>query len=176
MFGNFRKIFDQSSSPAKIAVWNGMACGITENGVLVFPKQSLTPAQQLEAHIRGVEPMLERIAAHDARPLSVPRPAHERLVGVCRHFTLLHVAMLRRRGVPARARCGFGAYFEKGRFVDHWVTEFWNEAERRWQLVDAQIDARQRALFRISFDPAIVASVSVPRRRPERLRGLRERY
>ena len=31
-------------------------------------------------------------------------------------------------------------------------------------------------LPRISFDPAIVASVSVPRRRPERLRGLRERY
>jgi hypothetical protein len=115
---------------------------------------TLSAAQQLEPHIRSVESMLERIAAHDARPLTATRPAAERLVGVCRHYTLLHVAMLRRRGVPARARCGFGAYFEKGRFVDHWVTEFWNEAERRWQLVDAQIDARQRALFRISFDPA----------------------
>ncbi|MFO1162939.1 MAG: transglutaminase-like domain-containing protein [Reyranellaceae bacterium] len=114
---------------------------------------TLTPAQQLEAHIRGVEPMLERIAAHDARPLSVPRPAHERLVGVCRHFTLLHVAMLRRQGTPARARCGFGAYFETGKYVDHWVTEFWNSTEQRWQLCDPQIDADQRQLFRIAFDP-----------------------
>ena len=33
-------------------------------------------------------------------------------------------------GVPARARCGFGAYFEKGKFVDHWVTEYWNEGRK----------------------------------------------
>ena len=56
------------------------------------------------------------IVAHDARPLTEARAAGERQVGVCRHFTLLHVAMLRRKGVPARARCGFGAYFEKGKF------------------------------------------------------------
>ena len=55
------------------------------------------------------------------------RPASG-MVGVCRHFTLLHVAMLRAQGVAARARCGFGAYFEKGKFVDHWVTEYWNES------------------------------------------------
>ena len=32
------------------------------------------------------------------------------------------------QGMPARARCGFGAYFEKGKYVDHWVTEYWNES------------------------------------------------
>lgn len=114
---------------------------------------TLNAAQQLEPHIRGVEPMLERLAAHDARPLTAARPAGERLVGVCRHFTLLHVAMLRRHGMPARARCGFGAYFQKGKFIDHWVTELWNEAEQRWQLFDAQLDARQREVLRIPFDP-----------------------
>jgi hypothetical protein len=131
----------------------------TVQGLLIH--QHISPAygvklgetQLAEPHLRGVEPMLERIAAHDARPLSEPRPAAERLVGVCRHFTLLHVAMLRRQGVAARARCGFGAYFEKGKFVDHWVSEYWNEAERRWVLVDAQLDARQRELFKIAFDP-----------------------
>jgi hypothetical protein len=61
--------------------------------------------------------------------------------------------MLRSKGVPARARCGFGAYFEKGKFVDHWVTEYWNEPARKWVLVDPQLDARQRELFKISFDP-----------------------
>jgi hypothetical protein len=113
----------------------------------------LNEAQLAEPHIRGVETMLDRIVAHDPRPLSHARPESERLVGVCRHFTLLHEAMLRKQAVAARARCGFGAYFEPGKFVDHWVTEYWKEAERRWVLVDSQLDARQRDLFKIGFDP-----------------------
>lgn len=114
---------------------------------------TLTAAQHGEAHVRAVDRMLDGIVAHDPRPLGEARPAGERQVGVCRHFTLLHVALLRHHGVPARARCGFGAYFEAGKFVDHWVTEYWNEAHGRWLLVDAQLDVRQRELFRIAFDP-----------------------
>ena len=86
---------------------------------------TLRPEQHAQAHLRSVEKMLETIAAQD-RNRSVARPAGERVVGVCRHFTLLHVAMLRAQGVAARARCGFGAYFEKGMFIDHWVAEYWN--------------------------------------------------
>ena len=55
-----------------------------------------------------------------------------------RDFT---VAFLRAAGVPARARCGFGAYFRPGWFEDHWVVEYWNATAARWQLVDAQLDA-----------------------------------
>ncbi len=136
----------------------GRLAGIVQ-GLLIHQHVSpaygvaLNEAQLAEPHIRGVEPMLERIAAHDPGPLAKARPEGERLVGVCRHFTLLHVAMLRRHGIAARARCGFGAYFQPGRFLDHWVTEYWNEAGRRWLLADAQLDARQRALFGIDFDP-----------------------
>lgn len=113
----------------------------------------LTHEQHAQAHVRSVEKMLQDIARRDSRPLSTARPEGERQVGVCRHFTLLHVAMLRRHGVPARARCGFGGYFERGKFVDHWVTEYWSDASKRWILVDPQLDKRQRELFRISFDP-----------------------
>ena len=113
----------------------------------------LSPEQHAQAHIRPVEKMVQAIAGRDPRPLSVARAEGERQVGVCRHFTLLHVAMLRSHGVAARARCGFGAYFEKGKFIDHWVTEYWNEPAKRWVLVDPQLDARQRELFKIAFDP-----------------------
>jgi len=113
----------------------------------------LSREQHAQAHVRPVEKMLQAITERDPRPLSVARAEGERQVGVCRHFTLMHVAMLRSHDVPARARCGFGAYFEKGKFVDHWVTEYWNEPAQRWILVDAQLDARQRQLFKISFDP-----------------------
>ena len=117
---------------------------------------SLSPTQIEQAHVRAVEEMLAAIAAHDARPLHTARPAGERQVGVCRHFTLMHVAMLRHHGVPARARCGFAAYFSNGKYVDHWVTEYWDETRSAWVLFDAQLDAHQRALFKIAFDPADV--------------------
>jgi hypothetical protein len=117
---------------------------------------SLGAAQIEQAHVRPVEEMLTEIVAHDPRPLHEARPANERQVGVCRHFTLLHVAMLRRQGVPARARCGFSAYFSREKYVDHWVTEHWDESRGRWVLFDAQLDAHQRALFEIAFDPADV--------------------
>jgi hypothetical protein len=121
---------------------------------------TLTAAQVADVHIRPVERMLERIAACDPRPLAVGRPPAERLACCCRHVTLLLVAMLRSQGVPARARCGFGAYFFAAEFVDHWVCEYWNAAQERWVLVDAQVDARQRDLFKIELD-----TLDVPRDR-----------
>jgi hypothetical protein len=121
----------------------------------VAPAYGLTldAEQHRQAHIRPVEAMLQAIAARDPRPLSAARAPGQRQVGVCRHFTLLHVAMLRHQGIAARARCGFGGYFESGKFLDHWVTEYWNGEQARWVLVDAQMDARQRELFRLDFDP-----------------------
>jgi hypothetical protein len=104
-----------------------------------------------EAHIRSADDVLACVLAHDGAALSTPRPLAKRAIGVCRHFTLLLVAMLRHKGVPARARCGFGAYFERGKYIDHWVAEAWDGA--RWMLVDAQLDAVQRKLFHIAFDP-----------------------
>ena len=113
----------------------------------------LDARQQAQAHVRSVEDMLDGIATHDARPLTAGRAPDERQVGVCRHFSLVHVAMLRAQGIPARARCGFAAYFQKGKFYDHWVTEYWNADEQRWRLVDAQMDAHQLKFFNVAIDP-----------------------
>lgn len=112
----------------------------------------LSEARLQEPHIRPLERMLDRLLAHDGRPLGEARPAEKRLVGNCRHFSLLFAALLRAQGMAARARCGFGAYFEAGRFVDHWVCEYWNEEERRWAMADAQLDELQRAALKPDFD------------------------
>ena len=119
---------------------------------------TLSSRQREEPHVRGASEILERIAAHDPRPLAEARPPGERFAGCCRHYTLMHVAMLRNRGIAARARCGFGAYFVKNMFIDHWVTEYFDDAQRRWILVDSQIDAKQREQFGIDFD-----TLDVPR-------------
>jgi hypothetical protein len=113
---------------------------------------TLADERKSESHIRSVERMLDRLLAHDGQPLSAARPIDERLVGICRHFTVLLVAMLRAQGVPARGRCGFGSYFAPGCFYDHWVCEYWNGAEARWVRVDAQLDEVQRAMLKVDFD------------------------
>ena len=112
----------------------------------------LSEERRGSVHIRPVERILDRLLTEDDRPLTSARPAATRLAGNCRHFTVLLVAMLRARGVPARARCGFGRYFGTGWFEDHWVAEYWHAAEARWILVDAQIDDVQRGMFRVDFD------------------------
>ncbi|HRF47980.1 MAG TPA: transglutaminase-like domain-containing protein [Anaerolineales bacterium] len=114
---------------------------------------TLSPERQGEVQLRWVERQLERILELDPRPLTDARPGERKLVGNCRDYSTLLASFLRHQGVPARARCGFGAYFEPGRYEDHWVCEYWNAEQRRWVLVDAQLDALQREKLAIAFDP-----------------------
>lgn len=115
--------------------------------------ESLTTDRAAEAQLRKASDVLARMVEIDGRPLTSPREAGARVVGVCRHYTLLLTAMLRAQGVPARARCGFASYFEPGRYLDHWVGEVWDAGRAAWRLVDAQIDGRQKTLFKIEVDP-----------------------
>jgi len=114
---------------------------------------TLSEERQQEPALRLVTRMLARIRELDPRPLKEPRDLDHRLVGNCRDHTVLLTAMLRHQGVPARARCGFGAYFMPNHYEDHWVAEYWNGAEQRWVLVDAQLDALQRERLQIHFSP-----------------------
>jgi Transglutaminase-like superfamily len=113
---------------------------------------TLSDEERASVHVRPAETLLELITARDGRPLDEPRAPEARLPVNCRHFTVLMTAMLRAHGTPARARCGFGAYFTNGFFEDHWVCEYWHAGQQRWILVDAQIDETQRKLFSIDFD------------------------
>jgi hypothetical protein len=118
--------------------------------------ETLTSERISEAHIRPVSALLDRVLKDG--PLAQARPPAQRTIAVCRHFSLLLESILRAKGIPARARCGFGAYFDTGKFVDHWVTEYWHAGEARWVMVDAQLDDTQKKLFHIDFD-----TLDVPR-------------
>ena len=93
-----------------------------------------------EAHLRRASELLDGILAINDAPLATPRKPGQRLAGVCHHFAKLLVAMLRAKGVPARMRYGFGAYFNEGYFEDHSLCEYWNEKEKLWVLADPQFD------------------------------------
>jgi hypothetical protein len=120
----------------------------------------LSKDQRDLANLRSVNAMLSAIVGLDPRAIDEAREPARRLPCVCSHFSTMLCAILREQGEPARARCGFGAYFIPGRFEDHWVTEYWNGSQQRWVLVDAQLDAVQVRAFNIAIDP-----IDVPRDR-----------
>jgi transglutaminase-like putative cysteine protease len=112
----------------------------------------IPPYRLSETHLRRAEAMLDQVLALDGRPLNLSRPLDKRLVGVCRHYALLLVAALRAKHIPARARCGFAAYFNAPYQEDHWICEAWNALESRWVRVDAQLDEVWRSKHSIGFD------------------------
>jgi hypothetical protein len=112
----------------------------------------LSEKRKEEVQIRNVRDKLARIEALDKHPLTAARELNNKLVGNCRDFAVLLTSLLRHKGIPARARCGFARYFTPGRHEDHWVCEYWNVQDKRWRLVDAQLDSVQRMALTITFD------------------------
>ncbi len=90
------------------------------------------------SQIRQASAIIGAVLALDPAALDIPREPERRLVGTCRTFVVLSCALLRHRGIAARARCGFGTYFRPGLGLDHWITEYWHEADERWIRVDTQ--------------------------------------
>ncbi|HWS36345.1 MAG TPA: transglutaminase-like domain-containing protein [Actinoplanes sp.] len=85
----------------------------------------------------GADAILDNVLDIDPAPLQEARTVERRMVGFCYHFALLHCALLRAAGIPARARCGFAGYFVAGIWLDHWVSEYWDGT--RWVRTDPQI-------------------------------------
>lgn len=115
-------------------------------------RYGVTPSEEQKHHVQArlVSRILEKVKEIDSSPLAVSRSLDKRFYGNCRDHTVLLCSILRRQGVPARARCGFGTYFSPGRFEDHWVCEYWDGS--RYVTVDAQIDELQRDRLGVDFD------------------------
>jgi hypothetical protein len=112
----------------------------------------LTPQQADTINERDTARLLEVVLEVDPRPLDEARPPANRVGARCHAFSRVTVSFLRAAGVPARARCGFGAYFRPGWFEDHWVAEYWNRVDDRWHMVDAQLDETWRKMINLSGD------------------------
>ena len=104
-----------------------------------------------EQNLRSTSEVLERLLAISSDPITVQREPVDRVLCICRHFTLLHTALLRASGVPARVRCGFSNYFDHAKWYDHWITERWDRD--RWVRDDPQVDELQAKVVHLDFDP-----------------------
>jgi hypothetical protein len=157
-----------TTDPGKyVDLFNGLPddipalCEIVQNNLFhIFWAErygiKLSDEQQQTVNIRDLSHKLALIYEADPDPLVKTRELSLRQVGNCRDFSLLLTAFLRYKGIPTRARCGFGRYFLPGHFEDHWVCEYWNNQQSRWIMVDAQLDAFQLKSLGIRFNPVDV--------------------
>src|SRR5512134_171652 len=113
----------------------------------------LSEERKAEVQLRTMERRLARTLELDSSPLTTSRTNEKKIVGNCRDFSTTLASMLQSKGIPARPRCGFGTYFIPNHYEDHWVCEYWNAAERRWVMVDAQLDELQQNALKIPFNP-----------------------
>lgn len=69
---------------------------------------------------------------------NINREAKDKVHVTCRSQAILLASILKAKGIPARARSGFAEYIHyDGLYYDHWITEYYDEKENRWKLVDA---------------------------------------
>ena len=92
-----------------------------------------------EKSIRSANEILTTLVALDPTHLVATRRLEHRVVGTCRHFTIMSCALLRYRGIAARARCGFATYFVPGKYVDHWIVECRDPSGTRWVRIDSEM-------------------------------------
>jgi hypothetical protein len=96
------------------------------------------PDRLAEVDNRTVERILATDRSRTAAPLADPRAPADRVAGCCRDATLLTVAALRAKGIPARSRVGFADYLMPGFHCDHVVTEVFDGG--RWIATDTGVD------------------------------------
>lgn len=73
----------------------------------------------------------------DSRGFVPGRQVEHKLVLTCRYVSVLMCAILKAKGIPARSRAGFAPYFHQGVSMDHWVNQYYCEAQNRWVTFDA---------------------------------------
>jgi excinuclease ABC subunit A len=150
---------EQTSALADLPTGLPDLCAAVQ-GLLLHPllthlySVDLTRIQRKEVSIRPAAEIIALARKLDSRPLDVARLPPERVVGNCRDLALLLCSFLRFQGRAARLRAGFAVYLGGDLVHDHWICEVWQPEETRWRQVDPQIDALQRAEFKIAFDPS----------------------
>lgn len=126
----------------------------------------LSEERKKEPFKRSFEEKLMHLNKSGYSHISEKKPIESKIIGICRDFSVVAAALCREVGIPARERCGFANYLEKGKYIDHWVLEYWNEEKKKWIMADTQMDELQQEALKLPFDPLEVSEdyfITAPR-------------
>ena len=118
----------------------------------------LSEERKQEPNIRRFADKLTFLDKKGFHHVSDQKTNQDKMIAICRDFSVVAAALCREAGIPARARCGFANYIETNKYIDHWVLEYWNEGKNKWVMADAQLDTLQQAALQLPFDPLDVSA------------------
>lgn len=88
---------------------------------------------------------------------TIERKIEDKIHVCCRETSILLIAILKAKNIPARARCGFThAVSEIDGAGEHWIVEYYNESCKRWVLVDPTMCYDQETLDYFNIDYSLV--------------------
>lgn len=106
---------------------------------IVFEDDILPTAQSMLAEL------LRRDSSYN-----INRKVEDKIHVTCRGEAILLASILKAKGISTRVRSGFAEYLRHdGTYYDHWITEYYDEKENKWMLVDAD---NQWGDTKIDFD------------------------
>ncbi len=111
-----------------------------------------------EMQLRSAQEILDAAITKSGQPSDIVSPPKDRVVSICRDFSLVLCSILRAKGIPARIRSGFATYLVPDKYEDHWVCEYWDKKTLCWRMADAQLDETHRRILGYQFDPCDVPS------------------
>jgi len=76
--------------------------------------------------------------------LEIQSSPAQRGIFSCDHHAVLFASILRLKGKPVRARCGFATYLIPDMYTPHWICEVYDEQNGNWKFVDPE-----QALFNL---------------------------
>ena len=101
-----------------------------------------------ELNNKSVEDILNKIEEEKSKSFL----DNEKILSICRHFSMVLAGILKSKGIFARCRCGFATYFKKNWFEDHWICEYWSLEEKRWIQVDSQLNSWWKKQLGVVFN------------------------
>ena len=123
-----------------------------------YAENGIDPGRIAEIDTRYADAMLARLAELAGPPLTAERPARQRLVGCCRDFTVLFLAIARHRASRPGPGSGSPATSCPAGLSITWWPRSGTPAEQRWRLVDPELADGHTG----GSDPAPVDPLDVP--------------
>jgi hypothetical protein len=81
--------------------------------------------------------MIAELLRLDNRGFVLDRRVEDKIIVTCRYVAILMASILKSKNIPCRVRSGFAPYLVPELSIDHWINQYWNEAEHKWITFDA---------------------------------------
>lgn len=133
--GFYQSLYDDlpSDMPSLIAAVNQLFFHYADQRMYDY---QIPNGRYRELDVRLIQKTLKLLLNKSEEKLNIQRDPENKIIGVCRDCALMLCSIVRSRGIPARLRAGFNAYYLPGFYLDGFCLEYFDQSLSKWRMVD----------------------------------------